>query len=97
MSQVVVTAMLTVKPEREKEFKDLLSPLVKATRAEQGCISYTAHCTAEAGRYCILETWDSQEDLDVHTASAHLTEFRDKAQDLLLDADVVLWQAIEPD
>ncbi|BBD08996.1 putative quinol monooxygenase [Desulfovibrio ferrophilus] len=96
MPQIAVTALLTVKPGQGATLETILAPLVAATRAEQGCLSYIPHRTAEADRYCILEQWESQEHLDRHLATAHIAAFRDASAAIMESADVTVWTAFDP-
>ncbi|MGY0399609.1 MAG: putative quinol monooxygenase [Ostreibacterium sp.] len=66
----------------EKRLEDLLIP----TRQEQGCHQYELYRDQEiAGLFIMQEMWSSQESLDTHLASQHLTDFRTQteAEDLL--------------
>jgi len=92
MSNVVVTAMIQIEAGKEQRFEAALATLCKATRAEEGCLSYVPHRTAEPGHYCILESWRSQEDLDLHSFSDHLSAFRETTHQMMIDSDVVVWQ-----
>ncbi|MBU1003663.1 MAG: antibiotic biosynthesis monooxygenase [Proteobacteria bacterium] len=96
MSQVAVTALLTITPGLEAEFEALLAPLVTATRAEQGCLRYEPHRTEEIGRYCILEQWQSQEHLDRHLDSEHIATFRQASAKSLGAAEITVWRAFDP-
>lgn len=96
MSQVAVTALLTTKPGQGAKLEALLPALVAATRAEQGCLSYTPHRTDQADRYCFLEQWQSREHLDRHLATDHLAAFRSATAEILEQADVTVWRAVDP-
>jgi len=51
--------------------------MMRDTRAESGCISYTfSEDLEEPGTFRIFEEWESQEALDAHFASPHMAKFQ---------------------
>ena len=73
MSNIKIVALVTVKPEHTETLKPLFQSLVKASRAEEGNISYDLH--QEIGkpeRFVFVENWKSQAAIDAHNASAVL-------------------------
>ena len=61
MSNIKIVALVTVKPEYTETLKPLFQSLVKASRAEEGNISYDLH--QEIGkpeRFVFVENWKSQ-------------------------------------
>lgn len=51
--------------------------MMEETRKEAGCISYSfSGDLAESGLFRIFEEWESQQALDAHFASPHMTTFQ---------------------
>jgi len=77
MAEVRVHAMFTVK--NEEEFLKAAQVMVDATQKESGCIHYQLYKDMEAEKtYAMIETWASAEQLEVHSKSSHVAEFRTK-------------------
>lgn len=71
----VVTARLTVDPDRIDEFEALARQLWEATlRREPGCRRYEYVRLPERGRYLALMTFDDHDAFLSHQASTHHTE-----------------------
>lgn len=63
--------------------QDAMMRVVIASRSEDGCIDYSYGADpCDAGRFVVLEKWESRAALDRHFASAHMAEWR-KARDAL--------------
>jgi quinol monooxygenase YgiN len=51
--------------------------VMEATRREPGCISYTFSADlADDGLFHVFEEWESQEALDLHFRTPHMTRFQ---------------------
>ncbi|MDQ1264811.1 MAG: hypothetical protein QG559_1812 [Campylobacterota bacterium] len=60
------------KKENIKEMKELLSAMVKPSKAEDGCIFYEIFQSKErAQKFFAVETWRDEAALEGHKASAH--------------------------
>ena len=62
MSNIKIVALVTVKPEYTETLKPLFQSLVKASRAEEGNISYDLH--QEIGkpeRFVFVENWNPKQ------------------------------------
>jgi quinol monooxygenase YgiN len=71
-----VIAILTSKADADDTLQIELKKLVKATLAEQGCLSYEIYeCNEEKGQYIITEVWLDQHALDKHQHSPHYKYF----------------------
>jgi quinol monooxygenase YgiN len=87
---LTVVARLKAKPGREEEVKRTLLANVALTRAERGCIDYDLHQSHEdASLFLFYENWESQEDLDAHSRSAHIQALRARAGELLAEPAVI--------
>ena len=93
---LTVVAEMTAKPGKERDLQQALLALIEPTRKEEGCIQYDLHAgTDNPGRFVFYENWTSKEMLDRHSASPHLTAFREIAGDLLSEpARILLYKRI---
>ncbi len=65
------------------------------TRAERGCVFYDLHENpADPEDLTFIEEWDSAEDLDAHSQSAHIQAGRKQMPDLMDLVDVRRYQLI---
>jgi quinol monooxygenase YgiN len=68
-----VVATIPAKPGSEDKVADVLTELVAATRTESGCLAYELfRSKADPTVFVMIETWQSQEDLDAHQKTPHL-------------------------
>jgi len=95
MSSIQIVALVTVKPEYTEDLAAQFKELVKASRAEEGNISYDLH--QEIGKpnhFVFVESWKSQAAIDAHNASEHFQGFV-KAIDGKTDAlEIVLMEEL---
>ncbi|MFC0185498.1 Quinol monooxygenase YgiN [Pseudarcicella hirudinis] len=81
---LTLIAKITAKAGKEEEAKAELIKIVAPTLAEEGCIEYTLHQSAEDPKlFFFYENWESKEHLAKHSVSAHITAFGEKAGELL--------------
>lgn len=84
MPTIRVVAHLTSKPESVVETREALEGFVEPTRAEAGCIRYELmQNNDDPTDFTFVEEWESDETLDAHLASPHITSFKERAVDLL--------------
>jgi len=93
---IIVTARMKFKPEAVEEARLELAKLVKATCAETGCISYELFQTGKEGTsFMFLENWQSKEDLERHSHSAHFNIWIDKSKDMMAEpAQINIWKKV---
>jgi quinol monooxygenase YgiN len=66
---VIVGGTFEVEPDRREAFLAGNHELMRASRAEQGCLEYTFSADPlDPGRVLLFERWETQEDLDAHLA-----------------------------
>ena len=76
MSSIQIVALVTVKPEYTEALAAQFKELVKASRAEEGNISYDLHQEiGKPNRFVFVESWKSQAAIDEHNASEHFQNF----------------------
>lgn len=85
-----VVAHLTCKPETIDETRATLEGFVEPTRAETGCVYYELmQNNDDPTDFTFVEEWESDETLDAHLESPHITAFKERAGELLArDPDI---------
>ena len=73
---LVISGTIEIDPAHVARARELVAPLVAATRAEAGCIAYGFYADLDdPGAFHIYEEWESAETNAAHSASAHLAAF----------------------
>jgi len=93
---IFVSAVLVALPGKAAAVQAAIADVITPTCQEEGCISYVAHVsTSDCNRFLFFEEWTSQDDLDEHLKSPHLTSFVGKVGPLLAGApEVHVWKAL---
>jgi quinol monooxygenase YgiN len=79
-----LVAHLTDRPEDIDETRSALEAFIDPTRAEAGCIYYELmQNNDEPTDFTFVEEWESNETLDDHLESPHITAFKERAGELL--------------
>jgi quinol monooxygenase YgiN len=74
---ILLIARLRISSEKIELFHQALSPLLAASRAENGCLRYTVSEDTEQHHYFIFtEIWQDEASLHQHESSAHLAQFK---------------------
>jgi quinol monooxygenase YgiN len=74
---LLIVGTFRLPPENADKARPAMAAMIAASRAEQGCLSYSyAEDVLEAGLIHVTEYWSDQEALDRHFASAHIREWR---------------------
>jgi quinol monooxygenase YgiN len=61
----------------EQKMKELLSAMVKPSKAEKGCIFYEIfQYKNKPGKFMAVETWEDEAALDGHKASQHYKVYK---------------------
>jgi len=85
-----VVAKFNLKPEKRTEAMALFEVLVRLTREENGCHGYDlAQSKDDENVYVIIEAWENQETLDVHSASEHFAKIVPQLVDMCACAPVI--------
>lgn len=73
---LIVSGIISVAPSDHDRMVELTGPLVEATLAEDGCITYGFWAsTTEPGVFRAYEEWESPEAMGAHMASEHMATF----------------------
>ena len=82
--KLTVIARMKAKHGMEEQLKQELLALIPPTRAEDGCINYDLHQSAQdSSRFLFHENWESEGHLKSHSQSEHLKRFRARAAEML--------------
>lgn len=82
MDPVIVIASFTPKPGESTAFIELMTPMVAATRLEQGNEVYDLYAD-DSGSYHLFERYTDSAALDEHRASDHYRKYRAGVADIL--------------
>ena len=62
--------------KENERMKEEIQVMVETTMKEKGCISYIfVKDILEEGHYLMIEKWETQEDLDIHSQQPHFARF----------------------
>jgi quinol monooxygenase YgiN len=91
-----VVARVIALPGKVEEVESVLTKLVKATRQEDGCITYELlHNQKDTTDFTFVEEWESQALLDAHLASAHIAEAQSQLNGLIAaEPDIRVYQLL---
>lgn len=81
---IIIHATFHIQPAKKDLFLKEMQPLIAASRAENGNISYNLlKDTENENVFNMEEVWQDQQAFSLHNASEHFTAFVSKAEDLL--------------
>ncbi|WP_282034909.1 putative quinol monooxygenase [Metabacillus indicus] len=90
MQPITITAILKAKEGKEGELRAELQNVLAPSLAEEGCMEYTLHESAEDERvFVFYETWKDAEALQQHIDSAHYQAYRKNTADLMESREVL--------
>jgi len=94
--KVTVVARFKARPGMEETLRRELLALIDPTTAEEGCINYDLHQSADdKALFMFHENWLSREDLDDHLQMPYLQAFLARTDELLAEpAEISLWKMI---
>ena len=71
---IKILAKGSLKPGFWEKAAPLYKELIENTHQEEGCLEYVLYVeTEDENKYCMVETWASEEALAAHMQSAHFT------------------------
>lgn len=80
---LIIAGTVTVDPAERERLLDAVTPMVVASRAEDGCHEYVfTPDPHDPTLVRLFELWESQDALDAHFASTHMAEWQAQAADL---------------
>ncbi|MBC2179527.1 putative quinol monooxygenase [Listeria booriae] len=84
---LVIQAKLEVQEGQIEVFLEAVGPLIEASRAEAGNVSYNLTCSVEnTTEYYMLEEWEDLAAIDAHNKSKHFQDFQASVGTMLASA-----------
>ncbi len=81
---IVVWAGLRVKDGLAEKFMQTVAPVIKATRAEKGCLKYDLlQNTEDECKFYFFEEYADEDGYAAHRAMPYMSEFRPKREEML--------------
>ena len=78
---IIVAGTIRVPPENLDKLRPHAAAVIRATRAEAGCVVYSfAEDLLDPGLIRIFEIWESRADLDRHGMTPHMEPWRAAVQ-----------------
>jgi quinol monooxygenase YgiN len=91
MAALTVVATIKSKPGKEAETAELLKAMVAPTHAEAGCLRYALyHRQDDPATFIFVESWRSQQDLQAHLGSSHISAAMARKNELLQSLDIAI-------
>ncbi|MDT4952203.1 MAG: hypothetical protein QOJ02_341 [Acidobacteriota bacterium] len=88
--RVTVLARVRAKVGMEEQVKRECLTLVAPSRAEQGCLNYDLHQSADDPTLFIFyENWESLEDLERHLESSPSLQFDERTEGMLAEPEEI--------
>lgn len=82
----IITAKLIVKPGRKDDLIRLAQDLVKHSRKEEGCLSYSVFADQISENVILFfEEWADRQAIDRHSATAHFKAFMGNIPELIAE------------
>ena len=93
-AQVTVFALVKAKPGKEETVKQELLALVGPTLKEEGCLNYDLHQSVDnKAWFRFHENWTSKQLLEKHLDSPHVSRFKARMSELLVEPpEITLWK-----
>ena len=89
---IVVTCEVEVKRGYEVEYIEKVNNLIHACIHHHGILLYSIMSnTKDNCKFCWLEIWESDEDLQNHANSKEISEWRKIKDNYLLDSKIEIW------
>jgi quinol monooxygenase YgiN len=81
---IIIHAVFKVNPAKQDAFLEEIQPLIAASRAESGNVSYSLHKSTEIeNEFTMVEVWQDKQAAASHNSSEHFTSFVGKAEEFL--------------
>ncbi|CAH0261017.1 Putative monooxygenase YcnE [Peribacillus sp. Bi96] len=81
---IIIHAVFNINPAKQDAFLEEIQPLIEASRAESGNVSYNLHkATEKDNQFTMVEIWQDKQAVASHNSSEHFTSFVGKAKEFL--------------
>ncbi len=94
---ILVTGIIDLDPAKRDDAIAAVAKVMDATRAEDGCVTYTFSAdVSDPGRFWLQEQWRDQASIDAHMNQPHLAELMAAMGELgVTSAEITTWNATE--
>lgn len=94
---LIVLASVKCKPGQRERVIEIAVQCIKATRAEEGCISYELMASTEdADALMFVERWTGMPALEAHQKTAHIERFKqERAPYVEGPSEVAVYEVME--
>jgi len=90
MPKVAVIGQFRLAPEEMEAARPMMSKVMEATRAEDGCIEYNyAEDVLDPGLIRVSEVWESREQLAAHLKTPHMAVWAEERAGLGLSGRAI--------
>ena len=92
---IVIEGTVRVPPERVEAARPAMETMIRASRAESGCIDYAYSVDLlDPGLVRVTERWENREALKAHFAAPHMAAWREEIASLgITDRSLRLYEA----
>ncbi|WP_273185159.1 putative quinol monooxygenase [Hyphomonas adhaerens] len=92
---IVIEGTVRVPPERVEAARPAMETMIRASRAEPGCIDYAYSVDLlDPGLVRVTERWENREALKAHFAAPHMAAWREEIASLgITDRSLRLYEA----
>ncbi len=81
----VLAGKITGKPGKQEELTELAERMIRFTRAEKGCVTYTFYQEVNNNdEFLFFEEWDDRDALKTHLMTEHFLDFSRKISGLII-------------
>lgn len=86
---IAITALNIIREGRKQDFLTAVRPLIDASRAEEGNISYDLYeDLSDAGAVCFIEHWKDEAAVAAHNTSPHFLKWIARKESLVERSEV---------
>jgi quinol monooxygenase YgiN len=87
---IVINAEFYIIPEQKQQFLNEISELIKASRKEEGCLSYQLYqAVTDENNFVMVEKWENPQAIELHNKMPHLQIFAKKVPQYSRNAPVI--------
>jgi quinol monooxygenase YgiN len=94
MSYLTLLAKVTAKPNCADNLFPELEAMVKPSQAEEGCLKYVLHKSADPNTFWFVEEWKDEAALAEHNKTMHYMRLKQRTKDLVADTELIRLQPV---
>jgi len=93
---IILTAIISAKPEQEEAVKEVLLGMVEPTRKEPGCLCYNLHQSkSDKTQFMFYEQWASKDAIDAHGKTPYMKALGGNLKDKTEKGGVVFYELLK--